>query len=44
VAIPETRRPPLTYAEYRLLPDDGKRYEIMEGDLVVSPAPSTRHQ
>lgn len=39
------RRPPLTYAEYRLLPeDDGKRYELMEGDLFVSPAPSTRHQ
>jgi Uma2 family endonuclease len=40
-----TRRPPpLTYDEYRLLPDDGKRYELMDGDLFVSPAPSTRHQ
>ena len=33
-------RPPLTYEEYRLLPEDGKRYELMEGDLFVSPAPS----
>jgi Uma2 family endonuclease len=39
-----TRRPPLTYDEYRLLPEDGKRYELMDGDLFVSPAPSTRHQ
>jgi Uma2 family endonuclease len=38
------RPPPLTYSEYRSLPDDGKRYELMEGDLFVSLAPSTRHQ
>ncbi len=37
-------RPPLTYQEYRLLPEDGKRYELMEGDLFVSPAPSPWHQ
>jgi Uma2 family endonuclease len=34
----------LTYEDYRLLPEDGKRYELMEGELFVSPAPSTRHQ
>jgi Uma2 family endonuclease len=35
----------LTYEDYRLLPEDGKRYELMEGELfIVSPAPSTRHQ
>lgn len=44
MARPHTRRPPLTYEEYRLLPEDGQRYELMEGDLFVSPAPSTRHQ
>jgi Uma2 family endonuclease len=44
VASPVTRCPPLTYDEYRLLPEDGKRYELMDGDLFVSPAPSTRHQ
>lgn len=34
----------LTYREYLLLPEDGKRYEIMEGELYVTPAPSPRHQ
>jgi Uma2 family endonuclease len=34
----------LTYADYRLLPDDGRRYEVLDGELVVSPAPSRRHQ
>ncbi len=34
----------MTYAEYCLLPDDGNRYEVLEGDLVVSPAPNARHQ
>src|SRR5438874_13805058 len=45
MSSPAVRRPPpLTYDEYRLLPEDGKRYELMEGDLFVSPAPSPRHQ
>ena len=34
----------LTYADYAALPDDGKRYEIHEGELSVTPAPGTRHQ
>ena len=34
----------LTYADYLLLPEDGKRYEILEGDLYMTPAPLTRHQ
>lgn len=34
----------LTYEDYLALPDDGKRYQILEGELFVSPAPSTRHQ
>ena len=34
----------LTYHDYLLLPDDGKRYEIIEGDLCTTPAPATRHQ
>jgi len=34
----------LTYEDYRQLPDDGKRYEIVEGELYVTPSPSTRHQ
>ncbi len=34
----------LTYHDYQLLPDDGKRYEIIDGDLYMTPAPLTRHQ
>ena len=34
----------LGLAEYRELPSDGKRYQILEGNLDVNPAPSTRHQ
>ncbi len=35
----------LTYEDYlHLLPDDGKRYEIIEGELFVTPAPITKHQ
>jgi Uma2 family endonuclease len=26
------------------LPDDGKRYEIIDGELIVSPSPRPRHQ
>lgn len=33
-----------TYADYRRLPDDGQRYEVIRGHLYVSPAPSTIHQ
>mgnify|MGYP003576234289 CR=1 FL=1 len=28
----------------RALPDDGKRYEVIDGELLVTPAPSWRHQ
>jgi Uma2 family endonuclease len=34
----------ITYELYLQLPDDGKRYEVLDGELVVSPAPSRRHQ
>ncbi len=34
----------LTYEDYAALPNDGKRYEILEGELAVPPAPSTKHQ
>lgn len=34
----------LTYEHLRDLPDDGRRYEILEGALVVTPAPGARHQ
>ena len=34
----------LTYEDYVDLPDDGRRYEILDGDLEVSPAPAPKHQ
>jgi len=34
----------LTYEDYALLPNDRNRYEILEGELSVTPAPSTKHQ
>jgi Uma2 family endonuclease len=34
----------LTYEHYLELPNDGNRYEIINGALYVSPAPSTKHQ
>ena len=33
-----------TYAEFARLPDDGNRYEIIAGELYVTPAPSLAHQ
>jgi Uma2 family endonuclease len=34
----------LTYRDYAALPDDGRRYQILDGELFVTPAPGTRHQ
>ena len=34
----------LTYKDYEALPADGRRYEIHQGELSVTPAPGTRHQ
>lgn len=34
----------LTYDDYLSLPNDGKRYEVIEGELVMSPAPEPEHQ
>lgn len=34
----------LTYEDYCQLPDDGKRYELFEGELEVTPSPNTAHQ
>ena len=33
-----------TVARVRALPDDGNRYEVVDGELLVSPAPSLHHQ
>ncbi len=34
----------LTYEDYILIPDDGKRHEIIDGEHYVSAAPFIRHQ
>jgi Uma2 family endonuclease len=34
----------LTYDDYCDLPNDRNRYEILDGELSVTPAPSTKHQ
>lgn len=39
-----TQRVILTYKDYEVLPADGRRYEIHEGELSVTPAPSPQHQ
>jgi Uma2 family endonuclease len=33
-----------TYADYKRIPEDGRRYEIIKGVLYVSPAPNRWHQ
>ena len=33
-----------TYEMLETLPDDGKRYEIIDGELLVTPAPAWSHQ
>ena len=35
---------PWTYRDYAALPDDGKRYEIHDGELWEMAAPTTLHQ
>jgi Uma2 family endonuclease len=37
-------QPRLTYPELRLMPDDGKRYELIDGEVFVTPSPSEKHQ
>jgi Uma2 family endonuclease len=39
-----SRQESLTYRDYAALPDDGRRYEIHDGELSVTPAPTPHHQ
>ena len=34
----------LTYEDYLLLPDDGRRHELIDGEHYVTPSPLTKHQ
>lgn len=38
------RTPQFTVKDLPDLPDDGKRYELFDGELIVSPAPIPKHQ
>ena len=38
---PRTR---LTYEDFLLFPDDGRRHELLDGEHVVTPSPFLRHQ
>ena len=40
--IPHGR--PFTVGDLEGMPDDGNRYELIDGMLLVSPAPSWEHQ
>lgn len=33
-----------TYEDYLQFPDDGKRFEIIDGELFMTPSPLTKHQ
>lgn len=41
-ALPQSR--PLTYDDLAAMPDDGHRYELIDGSLIVTPAPRPLHQ
>lgn len=34
----------MTYDQYCLLPEDGKQYELIDGELFMTPAPKPKHQ
>ena len=42
--MPRTLPSRATYEDYLQLSDDGRRYEILDGEIYVAPTPSTRHQ
>ncbi len=36
--------PKLTYKDLQAMPNDGKRYELIDGEVYMTPSPSWRHQ
>ncbi len=43
-SIESARATRLTYDDFLLFPDDGRRHEIIDGEHFVTPRPNTRHQ
>ena len=43
-AVPQDLKRKLDYSDLLAAPDDGKRYELLRGDLFVTPSPSPAHQ
>jgi len=41
---PVRRDTRLTYDDFLLFPDDGRRHELIDGEHYVTPSPNTRHQ
>ncbi|HUF29107.1 MAG TPA: hypothetical protein VMM77_00485 [Gemmatimonadaceae bacterium] len=41
--MPESRLT-LILEDYELFPDDGRRHELVDGEHVVTPSPTARHQ
>ena len=42
--VPTMPLPSITWQDVQQMPDDGNRYEAIEGDLYMTPAPTPRHQ
>ena len=41
---PTTPGVKLTYDDFALFPEDGKRHELIDGEHYVTPSPNTKHQ
>ncbi|RIQ12949.1 Uma2 family endonuclease [Jiangella rhizosphaerae] len=42
--LPPLNPGPITRAELDAMPDDGRRHELLDGVLLVTPAPAPKHQ
>lgn len=42
--LPPLNPGPITRAELDAMPDDGRRHELLDGILLVTPAPAPKHQ
>ena len=42
--MPTVQMEPLTVEDYRMMPETGPRYQLIEGELLMAPAPNRYHQ